>query len=56
MDRSLNAGVRMVMVGWENGLGLCRHRAIGRERGKGKNCSGYGNGAIPYRVKILGVM
>ena len=50
MDRALNAGARMVMMGWKNGLGL-----RGRNEGK-EDEGGYGNGLIPYGTKNYVVM
>ena len=50
MNRALNAGARMVMMGWKNGLGLC-----GSKEGK-EDEGGYGNGLIPCGTKKYGVM
>ena len=45
MDHAPNASVRIVMVGWKNGLGI-------RERKEGKDDEGrYGYGLIPCGTK-----
>ena len=50
MNRALNAGTRMVMTGWKNGLGLSGHKEGKEDEG------GYVNGLIPCGTKNYGVM
>ena len=50
MNRALNAGARMVMMGWKNGLGFRGHKEVKEDEG------GYGNGLIPCGTKNYGVM
>ena len=50
VDFSLNAGARMVIMGWKNELGIRGRKEVKEDEG------GYENGLIPCGTKNYGVM